>query len=71
MPAAKNKTQTSKLKVKTAKPKITLYTATKVSMYHPYQGVRFEVGVPTACNLDSWLDSQIKANLISEVSEAK
>jgi hypothetical protein len=49
------------------KPKVVMYASKRLSLYHPYQNIRFNPGVPTACTSDSWLESQIKAGLINKV----
>jgi len=42
------------------------FTSKKIGMYHPYQSIRFEPGIPTSCIMDSWLKSQINAGLITK-----
>jgi len=50
-----------------AKAKVVMYVSKKLRMYHPEQNIRFEPGVPTACNKDLWLQLQINADLIQAV----
>ena len=64
MPTEKKKTPAKPKPKTTPKPKAVMYRSTKISLYHPYQGVRLEINTPTACTEDSWLTSQIKAGLI-------
>jgi len=59
--------ETKKPAPRKTKPKAIMYASVKLSMYHPYQNIRFEPMVPTACEKDSWLASQIEVGLIKEV----
>jgi hypothetical protein len=49
-----------------AKPKAMMFASKKLSLYHPYQNVRFNPGVKTSCVPDSWLESQVSAGLIEK-----
>ena len=40
------------------------FFSVRLSLFHPYQNIRFMPEVPTTCKMDSWLKSQIEAGLI-------
>jgi hypothetical protein len=48
--------------------KKTKYMSKKLTMAHPFQKVMMYPNTPVELVMDSWLDSQIKAGLVSECS---
>jgi hypothetical protein len=48
--------------------KRTKYMSKKLTMAHPFQSVMMYPNTPVELVMDSWLDSQIKAGLVSECS---
>lgn len=69
MPAKKvatKKTTTKPTPKPKAKPKVVMYASKKLNMCHPEFNVRFTPGIPVACEMDSWLESQIDAGLIEK-----
>lgn len=44
------------------------YVSNKIRLHHPDQNVYLVPGEPVELKMDSWLDSQVKAGLVSECS---
>lgn len=67
MPAAKKPAAKKPAAKKQPVESPKLYACTIATIVHPFQKVRFNPGSPMPCQMDNWLESQIKAGLIKSV----